>query len=246
MSNLTPTPIVDKNGKQTTVHKRVDDGRSAARAGSVAISASSAPIQDDSTGTFGDGTSYTLEGTAEIVQQKYPYLNRHVNNVTEAYVSLDKGDSVRFDVNKENFSYPRHAPDFKLAERDTEGVFKVYAGYKVDFDSLAGNIDENFAESKMERRAVLEGFVRGRYDGVVLPENEDGNEFSIMVPTKSQPHDVVDRPIEYSTEDMMGLYDDPHHANTQEAVNFIRDVTSGFLPDVIRRAFPAPNRGSSI
>jgi hypothetical protein len=246
MSNLTPTPIVDKNGKQTTVHKRADDGRSAARAGSVAISAASAPIQDDSTGTFEDGTSYTLEGTAEIVKHEYPHVNSQVNEVSRVFFSLDKGDSIRFDVNKDNFSSPYAAPDYKIAERDSDGVFTAFAGYKVDIDYLTSGIDNNFADSESGKRAVLEGFIRGKFGGVIVPENESGDEFSIIVPTQSQPHDVVDRPIEYESEGLVGLYAPAEHAYRQESIDFARQVTGGHLADTIRNAFSVSSRGYSF
>ena len=81
MSNLTPTPIIDKNGKQTTVHKKIDDGVNTSRMPGVPLDANKAEayakvekIIIDHYPSIGKDDENRLKGVVELIISQPPQM----------------------------------------------------------------------------------------------------------------------------------------------------------------------------
>ena len=73
MSSLTPTPIIDKNGKQTTVHKKIDDGANTSRMPVVPLDANKAEA---------------YAKVEKIIIDHYPSIGKDNENRTKGVVEL--------------------------------------------------------------------------------------------------------------------------------------------------------------
>jgi hypothetical protein len=231
MSNLQPTPIVDKNGRATTVHKRTDNGGASDARLSGAPSAG-AVNSENKMGVMKDGGVYTLEGDAKFLQEKYPYIERNGAKVSEAFFEVGKNGSVRIDINKEHSSNPRESHDFKLLERDGKEKTTLYLGYNVDLDEIASSIPDGVANTPEGKRAALTGYLSGKY-GAEVRTDDDGVD-SVLIPTLEQNYGT-DGAMQFGTTGLIDVYAD---YGSRNAGQFGSDLNQGFMSYNIERAFP--------
>jgi hypothetical protein len=231
MSNLQPTPIVDKNGKQTTVHKRTDTASNSGRL-DVGIRSAAHSTVDLSVGDLTDGSSYTLNGNAELTEDKGTYTGIGGAQLSKAYFSLKKGDSVRIDIDKDVLGNAPDAHDFSLTERTRDGVTRVFLGYTTDLSNLVKYIPDSVGDTNESKNHVLVGFLYGKYGAQVRKDEYDND--IVLIPTRDQMHGS-DEAMEYGTYDFISPYGEYTSTSQQQ---FGRDLGQGMMKHVIGNAFP--------
>jgi hypothetical protein len=113
MSNLTPTHIIDKNGKATTVHKNLDKGNGASnRASGIAAPAPAATTRaeiepyefsDETTELF-DHDYFDVRDMAKVFTDIGSELESYLESARTAHPELEDDESVTFDEESESES----------------------------------------------------------------------------------------------------------------------------------------------
>jgi hypothetical protein len=163
MSNLTPTTIVDKNGKTTTVHKNNDKGSGGVsdRASSVANSAptpaavkrpdiDSYEFTDNSTSRF-NGDFFDVRDIGEDFAGIAQELRGYVDESQDAY-GFEEPEEVQFDDDSDVDALVDHLDKFagylremglEEIEKPDENTPHAMAGYAQELSEAWDNIQNN-------------------------------------------------------------------------------------------------------
>jgi len=223
MSNTVPTPITDKNGKNTTVHKKIGNSPASDRVKN--LTAQPAPSTLPAQGYLSDGTHYASYGDVKLFENT-DYVSRTSKTVSNVSYAIGRESGVDFFIDKKlHEDYVTESsivPFFTKIERNIEGITTRSAAYEIPLTDYLSEMDDDLGEVK---RPILDAFFYGRFGGEL--ESFEGKDF-LVIPIGTQNHDFLDV-VTGDTYNDESIYGTSQYS--PEARNFTKDLSFGEYGD---------------
>jgi hypothetical protein len=149
MSNLTPTPVTDKNGKQTTVHKKTDTNTAKSRAAGVAPKPpvpERSPAAQEILNEFGKSRLRSRDGGKVVSLVDVEELDtKNFDGSPYFRITVENEDGSRYDFlnggKLEQFKPLRADIYSKASDSTSADQAEVYMGYPIDVGGISDIAD---------------------------------------------------------------------------------------------------------